>query len=297
MTHRRSSKHLYVIYAVGIVFGAAIISWEAFQLHRQKASFQWPTTSGTIVECTRVFMSGRDAHYRADVTYNYKVNGTSYVSHRISLFSRDLSSYDDINEAFVANHPAGTAVDVYYKPTNPSNAVLIPGPDETFNKFEIGGMTVVIITAILGLIRQIPRDRQLAGLLSAPDAATRTLHLRASDIQKGMHAFMCYAILAFFLSILAIGLLLGPWLQHPAVLLEAPHPMNRRLLIWGIGSLVAAVFFIMLAIKKGRPAECPLCGSLLNQTKVLDTRCPDCKTRIIFDDQNPPPVIDKAKHD
>jgi hypothetical protein len=288
MTHRRPSRVFYAIYTSAIVFGAAIISWEAFQLHRQKASFQWPTASGTIVECSRVLVGGRDAHYRVDCTYNYKVNGTSYVSHRISLFSRDLSSYDSINEPFVANHPAGTAVDVYYKPTDPSNAVLIPGPDETSNKFAIGAMAVAMVIAILGIIRRIPRDRRLAALLNAPDAATRTMHLRASDIQKGMHTFMCYAVLAFFLSLLSVVLLLGPWLQHPAVLLEASHPMDRRLLIWGIGSLVAAVLLLILAIKKGRPAECPLCGSLLNQVKASNPICPDCRTRIIFDDQNPP---------
>jgi hypothetical protein len=161
----------------------------------------------------------------------------------------------------------------------------------------IGSAALVMTIAIPGIIRQFRRRRRLTGLLSAPDAATRTMHLRASDIQKGMNTFLCYAGVAFLFMILAIGLLLGPWLQHPAVLLEAPHPMNRHFLIWGIGSLVAAVLLLILAIKKGRPAECPLCGSLLNQVKVSNAICPNCKTRIIFDDQNPPPVADKAKHD
>lgn len=296
MTLRRPSKRLFLTYAIAIIFGVVLVSWEAVEFQRQKASFQWPTASGTMVESSRVFVPGNDAHYRADVTYNYKVNGTSYVSHRISLFSRDLSSYDSINEAFVANHRAGTAVDVYYDPRNPANAVLIPGPDETFNKFEIGSGVLVIIIAIFGLIRSIPRHRRIAELMNAPDAATRTMHLQASDIKKGANAFLGNSGLAFLFLIVAVLLLLGPWLQHPAVLLEAPHPMSRGLMLWGIGCLAGMVFFIIRALKKGRPAACPLCNCLLSTTTVSTGICPDCKTRIIFEDRNPPAETSAAKH-
>ena len=298
MTERRPSRSLFVMYACAIAAGAAIICWSAIVFHTQNASFHWPTVSGTIVQSERVFVEGgRDSHYRADMTYNYKVNGKSYTSHRISLWSRDLSSYDSINGVFVKNHLPGTSVDVYYEPTRPEHAVLIPGPDETFIEFEMGSGALVMILAIPLIIRQIPRRRRMTELLNAPDAATRTMHLQSSDVQNGSNAFGRNVAVAFFFAVLAMGLLLSQWLDHPAVLLEKPNRMNPGMVIGGIGCLFGTAFFVRRAIKKGRSAECPLCRTYLNEAAVSASRCPGCGTRIVFGLENRQHVSGETKYD
>lgn len=288
MTQNRPSRTLFVVYACAIVTGAALVCWQTIVFHQQKASFQWPTVSGTIVQSERIYVpSDHNSHYRVEITYNYKVKGTSYVSHRISLFSRDLSSYDDISESFVANHRPGTSVEIYYEPSRPENAVLIPGPDETFSEFELGVGLIAIIGSIFAIIRLIPRRRRLAALLNAPDAATRTMHLRMDDIDKGTTAFVRNVGAALLFTVAAMAFLLAPWMQHPAVLLERPHPKNPWLMIAGIGCVLVVIFFVRRALKKGRSAECPLCGTFLNKTVFSTNECPGCRTRIIFEDENP----------
>lgn len=261
----------------------------AILLHIQNASYHWPTVSGKIVQSERVFVDGgRDSHYRADMSYSYQVNGKKYTSDRISLWSRNLSSYDSINGVFVKNHPPGTSVDVYYEPTRPEHAVLIPGPDETFIKFEMSGGALMMIVAIPLIIREMRRRRRLTVLLNAPDAATRTIQLRASDVEKGMIAYGLYVPLTLLCIVPAMILLASPWMADPAVLMEKVQPAKRGLIIWGIGCALAFLFFLMRGTKKGRSAECPLCRCFFNKT-IFSTRiCPDCKTRIVFEDKTPP---------
>lgn len=287
MTERRPSYALIVFYAIAIAFGAAIICWQATVLQQQKASFHWPTVSGTMIQCERIYVPGRDSHYRADVTYHYMVKGMRYTSHQISLWSRDLSSYDSISKAFVANHGAGTSVDVYYDPEQPGNAVLIPGPDEKFNEMMMGMGGLAIVGSIAGIIRGLPRRHRMAALLNAPDAQTRTIRLRRIDIEKGTRAFLGNVGIGFVFAIVAMGLLLGPLQNGPAVLLEESHRTNPWLLIGGAGCLLGAALFFMRAVRKGRGAACPLCGDFLNKTVFSTGECPGCKTRIIFEDKNP----------
>jgi hypothetical protein len=278
-----------VFYALAIVVGAGIICWAASVFHTQKASLQWPKVSGTIVQSERPLVGGgRNAHYRADVTYSYKVNGTHYVSSQISLWSRDLSSYNTINEPFVANHRPGTAVDVYFEPSHPENAVLIPGPDEGAAKFEIGAGAAVMIMAMFEIIRLIPRRRRMVELLNAPDAETRTQHLRRSEIEAGTTAFVRHAGMAFLFTIVAMLLLLGRWLNGPPALQPRQNPEQ---LLWGLGCIAGAVFFVVRGLKKGRSAECPLCGTFLNKEALSSSICPGCKTRIVFEDKNSSTVM------
>jgi hypothetical protein len=119
---------------VGLIAGPLIIFYGIHANHRDRPSLQWPKVSGKMMQCDRGYHSGtHSSYYYVIATYTYVVNGTRYVQHQITLWSPDLSRGDAT--AFVAAHPTPSAVDVYYDPQNPANAVLIPGANEAGNRF------------------------------------------------------------------------------------------------------------------------------------------------------------------
>ncbi len=121
---------------VGLIAGPLIIFYGIHASHRDRPSLQWPKISGKMMQCDLGYHRGTHSSYcYVTATYTYVANGTRYVQHQITLWNPDLSRGDAT--AFVAAHPAPSAVDVYYDPQNPANAVLIPGADEAGNRFLI----------------------------------------------------------------------------------------------------------------------------------------------------------------
>src|SRR5215469_7031618 len=138
-SQRRPLNGNYVLYVMGILIGLGLIHWRLSVLQKQRASYQWPTTNGVIVESKRVCVpGGKHPYYRVDITFSYKANGLPFVSHQISLWSPDLRDYPDDSKQFVSLHPKGSEVDVYYDPKEPWNGVLIPGAHERLNYLLIG---------------------------------------------------------------------------------------------------------------------------------------------------------------
>jgi len=287
MTEIRPSRAIYLFYGIATVLGAAMICWQAAVLQKQEASFHWPVATGTILQSTRTYVSGSDSHYRADVFYSYKVDGTRYVSHQISLWSADLSSYD--TQGFVASHPEGSETTVYYDPKHPGNAVLIPGADEKENEFVMAMGGLAIIGSIGGIFRRLKRQPRLYALLNAPDAQTRTIELRKSDIESGINYFVTNVLVAGGFLMAGVVFLLVPFLSAPTFLLEAPaRHSNSWQLFAGVGSLAGCAIFLARGMRQSRGAQCPLCGNMLNKKVFTTAKCDECGTRIIFKDVNLP---------
>jgi hypothetical protein len=63
--------------------------------------------------------------YHPTLLYRYEINGQSYEGgrYRYDNFPDDYYSVNEI----VTNHPAGSAIEVYYNPDNPADSVLSPG--------------------------------------------------------------------------------------------------------------------------------------------------------------------------
>ncbi|MBW8863400.1 MAG: DUF3592 domain-containing protein, partial [Verrucomicrobia bacterium] len=207
MSPKQPSQGIKVVYVVGLLFGIGIICWQAAQLQREKASLLWPMVTGKILASELVYVSSHD---RADVTYNYVVNGTRQVSHQISLWSSDLSSYGSITRAFVANHTNGAPVDVYYDPGQPENAVLIPGTDENMHWLLMGMGGFSAFTSIFGLIARLRKEPRLHALLNDPAAETRTITMNKADIIRGSSAFGIHVLFGGLTLILTVAFSLVP---------------------------------------------------------------------------------------
>ena len=114
-------------YLVGIWFGKPI-------LDNAKASTDWPTTQGEVIESKLEHHRGssgkkgrRGPTYSVHVVYRYSLDGADLESDRV-WFGGDYSTSDRAGmQAVVREYPVGSRVTVYYAPDNPGLAVLKPG--------------------------------------------------------------------------------------------------------------------------------------------------------------------------
>ncbi len=101
-------------------------------------SADWPKVEGVVASATvrthtsvgrmnRPFTDSDNTYY-PEFGYTYSVGGKSYSSSRFSLgeSAQDYSDRQDAEKA-ASEHPAGSKVEVFYDPADPSSAVLRPG--------------------------------------------------------------------------------------------------------------------------------------------------------------------------
>ena len=295
MNPKQPSPATKLVYVIGILFGLAIIGWEAVQLRQQQASLQWPVVTGKILVSQLVYVPGRSSHYRADITYNYVVNGTRNVSRQISLWSPDLSSYGGITQTFVDSHTNGSPVNVYYDPGHPENAVLIPGADDKSSWLLMGMGGFSALTGIGGLIARLRKEPRLRALLNDPAAETRTIAMNKADIIRGTKAFTISILLGGLALIFSVVFILVPRFSGPSNLTGAPVPQPWQWAV-GVAGVVAAFLVIRRGIRQAHCAECPLCGNFLNKTAFKTGRCDGCGTRIIFDGAPAPAATSTHTH-
>lgn len=90
------------------------------------ASTDWPTVPGEVTESFVETHSDDDGTtYSAEVRYTYTVDGEPLRGDRVA-FSVWNAGHAKAR-AIVDTYPVGRTVDVHYEPSDPTNAVLVPG--------------------------------------------------------------------------------------------------------------------------------------------------------------------------
>jgi hypothetical protein len=112
---------MIVAYIVGSVFlllacGCAqgIFHW----LRKSHVTSRWPTVSGKITSSWEVLKGER-------IKYDYAVERTHYVGHRVSWGPRGGTA-EPTHQELAETYPPGREVTVYYDPKRPATAVLEP---------------------------------------------------------------------------------------------------------------------------------------------------------------------------
>ena len=157
--------------------GPAFFLYVFYADHRDRPSLQWPKVSGKIVQCEQEEHHGtRSYDYSVKVSYSYSVNGQDYISHRIAPWSVDLEVLNNNQRpsAFVAAHPVGLPVDVYYEPQHLDYAVLLPGPDEVGNRKFINCGWISLIGGVLLVAMNFRRLPALKAKIQSREKKART---------------------------------------------------------------------------------------------------------------------------
>ncbi|MCK4829599.1 DUF3592 domain-containing protein [bacterium] len=119
-------SEILILYFLVFIFLIGSLFW-AKVLFDANAAENWPSVDGIVISSLvgeRIDLEG-DVVYTAVVTYQYSVNGLSYVSHRIAPGSE---TYGSSRSAKVKadQYPEGMIVKVYYDPDSPDKALLEP---------------------------------------------------------------------------------------------------------------------------------------------------------------------------
>ena len=173
-----------------VLIGPAMVVSGLYADHRDRPSLQWPKVPGVIVQCDEIGRSsGRGSHY-ATVTYTYVVNDRRHVGHRIGPWSPGWYASGGSIREFVMAHPVKSTTDVFYDPQHPETAVLIPGPDEAFNRTLIWCGTGFFL---LGLWLSFTMRSQLASMKAALQSTDARRRAQGPAKASGLpHGFVSY---------------------------------------------------------------------------------------------------------
>ena len=107
---------------------------------KSKKALSWPSVDGVITQFEVVEREREDndgvryVEYDANISYEYEVNGISYISHQIAFNELEFS------ERVVSKYRSGTHVKVYYSVNDPQQSVL-----EADFKWEWWDIPVILI--------------------------------------------------------------------------------------------------------------------------------------------------------
>jgi len=149
----------WVMPAGFVLGGVWLIAAQTTAMWRGLQSRSWPTTAGTIVYAGWQSYQRSGAYigpnynaapflHQPDIHYRYEVNGRVYEGSRVSLHDHRDGNLGNV-KAIVERYPVGSAIEVYFDPSEPSQAILEPGV-AWFNVLFLG-MGVVFVLVGFGL--------------------------------------------------------------------------------------------------------------------------------------------------
>lgn len=113
-----------------IGFGAFLLlmAWLILRHYRSsnvllEASKRWATTRGEIVSAEVKRKPGSKPTWEGRITYRFDANGEAHTS-RAVMIGGEVYASQTFAEKRVAKYPAGSSVDVYYDPADPSRCCL-----------------------------------------------------------------------------------------------------------------------------------------------------------------------------
>lgn len=112
-----------IVAVIGFVaFGAGVRRF----IHGNQ-SVHWPSTVATITQSYAApYPENPKGFFQPIVMYVFRVDGHSYQGHQIS-FQNQVSKNKDQIESWIKRYPIGSQTRVFYKPSDPSTNVLLPG--------------------------------------------------------------------------------------------------------------------------------------------------------------------------
>ena len=120
-------------------------------LVRGLGTHRWSTTPGVIAESRlQEVERGKSLsrQYRAVLSYSYEVAGKRWVGHDLRVGGDGIFGRRQA-ERRISRYPLHMAVDVYYDPSSPCDAVLEPGVPMVVPLGIVVGVSCVVVGALL----------------------------------------------------------------------------------------------------------------------------------------------------
>ncbi|HEU5396791.1 MAG TPA: DUF3592 domain-containing protein [Verrucomicrobiae bacterium] len=163
---------LLICFVALLILGLCISGHGLYANHRDRPSLQWPKISGTVLQCQSLSHSvRRNSYYTVDIRYRYVVDGHPVLGRQIMLWNPDLRGNGSRAETFAAAHPAQSAIDVFYDPKDPAQAVLVPGADEIGN-WAATWVGIVIFACSLFMASRCRKRLAALKAAASPEAAS-----------------------------------------------------------------------------------------------------------------------------
>ena len=162
MWRRMAKAACRAAYVLGLI-GAGLVATSSLDLWRGLRAREWPTTPGTVRSSRLVERSsGRSTVEVVEVRYEYRVGERRLASNRVWVSNR--ASAAEKADA-LARFPVGTAVEVHVDPSEPSQAVLVPGWTDGMLVVGLRGMALLALAGAAAAweVRQRARRPLLEG--------------------------------------------------------------------------------------------------------------------------------------
>ena len=128
--------------------------------NRKKAeeSTSWPSVQGTITNTWVETQEHEDDDGSKTIThfprweYEFAVSGMTYTSQTISFGGTEGSHRESEAREGLKQYPLNSEVQVFYNPSNPEEAALVPGTQGTLTLVILGGgLALITFCIIVGL--------------------------------------------------------------------------------------------------------------------------------------------------
>jgi len=145
------------------LIGFTLLYMGARNVWQAKASNQWPSTDGLIVEAS---IKRQGNSYMPKIVTSYNVNGQPFHT-ETTHFGQTAGSSDSTEaDLLLLRYPQGAKVRVFYNPQDPSQAVLEPGFDAELLWLPGGGLAFAL-PGIMFLILHLGGDLTSSALKPA----------------------------------------------------------------------------------------------------------------------------------
>ena len=121
-----------------LAIGSLLLLYGLSELHKGWSSLSWPTVKGKVLYSR----AHRGPQSHTWLWYEYSVGNTRYVCDKYRN-GGNATPFDDVAIAAARRYAAGRAVTVYYKPSDPSEALLEPGV--WYGNFVIPGIGLLVL--------------------------------------------------------------------------------------------------------------------------------------------------------
>jgi hypothetical protein len=137
-----------------ILIAGAVLVIAIRDFLRGRASENWPTVTGEVIESTVIIPTGSRRTYAPMVSYRYQFNEVTLIGKRISFDSISRRPFLGMAERVVESYQVSQSVQVSVSPADPRQCVLEPGvkPSTYLLMFGSGGFLVIGLVKLAGYV-------------------------------------------------------------------------------------------------------------------------------------------------